>query len=85
MATLLGRHHGKESRAAKRARQGPQQLLRHRPKEIEMTARRLTVVVGTALAAHVAAAQVAPQTESDAYTRYELLAPGSAKFASSMK
>ena len=45
-----------------------------------MTARRLTVLVGTALAAHVAAAQVAPQTESDAYTRYELLAPGSAKF-----
>jgi hypothetical protein len=27
-----------------------------------------------------AAAQPAPQTESDAYTRYELLAPGSAKF-----
>ncbi len=45
-----------------------------------MIRRRLTALVGTALAAHVAGAQVAPQTESDAYTRYELLAPGSAKF-----
>src|SRR5215208_6494414 len=45
-----------------------------------MRARRLGALVGTALAAHAAAAQVAPQTESDAYTRYELLAPGSAKF-----
>ena len=45
-----------------------------------MRARRLAVLAGTALAAHAAAAQVAPQTESDAYTRYELLAPGSAKF-----
>ena len=45
-----------------------------------MIRRRLTALVGTALAAQVAGAQVAPQTESDAYTRYELLAPGSAKF-----
>jgi len=34
----------------------------------------------TAVAAAGASAQAAPQTESDAYTRYELLAPGSAKF-----
>src|SRR5450631_3800576 len=32
------------------------------------------------LASGAVAAQVAPQTEADAYTRYELLAPGSAKF-----
>jgi hypothetical protein len=34
----------------------------------------------TATVVTVASAQSAPQTESDAYTRYELLAPGSAKF-----
>jgi len=34
----------------------------------------------TVVAAAGASAQAAPQTESDAYTRYELLAPGSAKF-----
>src|ERR1044071_5830873 len=45
-----------------------------------MITRRLVVLLGTGLAAHAAAAQGAPQTESDAYTRYELLAPGSAKF-----
>ncbi|HXT15216.1 MAG TPA: hypothetical protein VN706_06275 [Gemmatimonadaceae bacterium] len=37
----------------------------------------LFIAIG--VAARVAAAQ-SPQTESDAYTRYELLAPGSAKF-----
>ena len=42
--------------------------------------RSLSAIVGAAFAAHAVAAQVAPQTESDAYTRYELLAPGSAKF-----
>lgn len=38
--------------------------------------------VGLAIAAasHTIVAQVPPQTESDAYTRYELLAPGTAKF-----
>jgi hypothetical protein len=45
-----------------------------------MITRHLSVLVGAALATHAVAAQVAPQTESDAYTRYELLAPGSAKF-----
>jgi hypothetical protein len=44
-----------------------------------MTTRRVAMIVGAAFAAR-ATAQVAPQTESDAYTRYELLAPGSAKF-----
>ena len=42
--------------------------------------RRFVVAVGITLTATVARAQAAPQTESDAYTRYELLAPGSAKF-----
>jgi hypothetical protein len=48
--------------------------------------RRLLLLIGVVLAAHPAPAQAqAPlsgqaQTESDAYTRYELLAPGSAKF-----
>ena len=45
--------------------------------------RRCTLGVALALAsAHVTGAQTAPprQTEADAYTRYELLAPGSAKF-----
>ena len=45
--------------------------------------RRLGLTVGTVASVFVvrsATAQVAPQTESDAYTRYELLAPGSAKF-----
>ncbi|MDB4874239.1 MAG: hypothetical protein JWM41_685 [Gemmatimonadetes bacterium] len=46
--------------------------------------RRLTwkcssLMLGAVLVAPAALAQ-APQTESDAYTRYELLAPGSAKF-----
>ncbi|MGE5100045.1 MAG: hypothetical protein ACM3SX_08675 [Deltaproteobacteria bacterium] len=44
---------------------------------------RLIVALGVALSAvnaMGAPAQSAPQTESDAYTRYELLAPGSAKF-----
>src|SRR4051812_30530212 len=44
-----------------------------------MKTRRLAMIVGAALATR-ATAQNAPQTESDAYTRYELLAPGSAKF-----
>jgi len=42
-----------------------------------------SVVLGVTLTAVVAAGAVgqsAPQTESDAYTRYELLAPGTAKF-----
>src|SRR5215208_463145 len=41
--------------------------------------RRLVFAAGMVFAAHSARAQ-APQTESDAYTRYELLAPGTAKF-----
>jgi len=42
-----------------------------------------SVVLGVSLTAVIAmgaVGQSAPQTESDAYTRYELLAPGSAKF-----
>ncbi|HEV8235899.1 MAG TPA: hypothetical protein VGP84_14915, partial [Gemmatimonadaceae bacterium] len=42
--------------------------------------RRIVVALGITLAATSAAAQTASQMESDAYTRYELLAPGSAKF-----
>ena len=42
--------------------------------------RRFLVALGITLSASAAWAQTAPQTESDAYTRYELLAPGSAKF-----
>src|SRR2546423_6311526 len=45
--------------------------------------RRLAVIVAVSLAARDARAQAtqpASQTEADAYTRYELLAPGSAKF-----
>jgi hypothetical protein len=42
--------------------------------------RRVVVALGISVAATGASAQTAPQTESDAYTRYELLAPGSAKF-----
>src|SRR6476619_3597545 len=41
---------------------------------------RLAVFTALALTATYARAQAAPQTEADAYTRYELLAPGSAKF-----
>ena len=41
---------------------------------------RLVVVFGAVVVATNTWAQTAPQTESDAYTRYELLAPGSAKF-----
>lgn len=37
-------------------------------------------ILAVATLASGAAAQPAPQTEADAYTRYELLAPGSAKF-----
>src|ERR1051326_8629444 len=41
----------------------------------------LALAVFSLVAAQAATSQtVAPQTESDAYTRYELLAPGSAKF-----
>jgi hypothetical protein len=40
---------------------------------------RRLMLLGATLFAQTAMAQ-APQTESDAYTRYELLAPGSAKF-----
>src|SRR3954452_2460848 len=40
----------------------------------------LAVFTAFALSANYARAQAAPQTEADAYTRYELLAPGSAKF-----
>ncbi len=40
-----------------------------------------TLLLGLLVAAHTTGAQTpARQTESDAYTRYELLAPGSAKF-----
>lgn len=48
-----------------------------------MTARWCGAAIGAAvaiLAARSSQAQSARQTESDAYTRYELLAPGSAKF-----
>jgi hypothetical protein len=47
-----------------------------------MAMRRLVVALGITVATTGASAQTggAPQTESDAYTRYELLAPGSAKF-----
>lgn len=48
-----------------------------------MTARWCSTAIGAAvaiLAAPSSQAQSARQTESDAYTRYELLAPGSAKF-----
>jgi hypothetical protein len=41
--------------------------------------RRILFAAALAAAAQTVSAQ-APQTESDAYTRYELLAPGSAKF-----
>src|SRR3954469_16275376 len=41
---------------------------------------RRLLLAGAVLVAPVAASAQAPQTESDAYTRYELLAPGSAKF-----
>ncbi len=41
---------------------------------------RLAVFTALALSATYARAQAALQTEADAYTRYELLAPGSAKF-----
>ena len=44
-----------------------------------MRLRRLTAAVLLAAPA-IAAAQRAPQTDADHYTRYELLAPGSAKF-----
>ncbi len=40
----------------------------------------LALVCALAIAASVGGAQQPRQTESDAYTRYELLAPGSAKF-----
>jgi len=41
----------------------------------------LTVAIGIAVTAAAVAAQEPPrQTDADAYTRYELLAPGSAKF-----
>src|SRR5206468_11194456 len=42
--------------------------------------RSLIVAVTFASAQALSAQSLAPQTESDAYTRYELLAPGSAKF-----
>src|ERR1044072_7152810 len=42
--------------------------------------RRRLAVLTFVLTASDAWAQTAPQTEADAYTRYELLAPGSAKF-----
>jgi hypothetical protein len=41
--------------------------------------RRLFLLLGAAFLAPAVSAQ-SPQTESDAYTRYELLAPGTAKF-----
>jgi len=41
---------------------------------------RSVVALGALFVATSTWAQTAPQTESDAYTRYELLAPGSAKF-----
>src|SRR3954471_20236929 len=40
----------------------------------------LAILTAFALSANNARAQTAAQTEADAYTRYELLAPGSAKF-----
>src|SRR5436190_1482838 len=75
------RHHGEESRATKRAGTDPVELLRDEQRPLtEVTMRRFLVALGIALSASGAWAQAAPQTESDAYTRYELLAPGSAKF-----
>src|SRR5690348_10256107 len=47
-------------------------------------ARRITgrswITLALVAASRVVAGQVPAQTESDAYTRYELLAPGTAKF-----
>jgi hypothetical protein len=43
-------------------------------------AREFWIVVSIFAASRAAVGQVAAQTESDAYTRYELLAPGTAKF-----
>ena len=40
----------------------------------------VAICIASAFVASSTLAQVAPQTESDAYTRYELLAPGTAKF-----
>lgn len=47
-----------------------------------IAAARTILTAGTvlAMAAPAASAQVAPQTDADHYTRYELLAPGSSKF-----
>src|SRR5690349_24861279 len=42
--------------------------------------RRILFAAALNAAALEATAQAAPQTESDAYTRYELLAPGTGKF-----
>src|SRR4029077_2185761 len=42
--------------------------------------RTVVAFVAGAFVAQATSAQVAPQTEADAYTRYELLAPGTAKF-----
>ncbi|AHG93507.1 hypothetical protein J421_5972 (plasmid) [Gemmatirosa kalamazoonensis] len=39
-----------------------------------------SLLLAALLSSRVAATQPAPQTEADEYTRYELLAPGSAKF-----
>src|SRR5436190_22306903 len=40
----------------------------------------IAVLVANSVRAQAPASDPTPQTESDAYTRYELLAPGSAKF-----
>jgi hypothetical protein len=42
--------------------------------------RAVAAIAASVFVAESTSAQVAPQTESDAYTRYELLAPGTAKF-----
>ena len=80
------RHHGEESRAAKRARErfaaaSPSPAWASN-KEIAHAAP-CCWPVRSPLArrrGRRARRRHAPQTESDAYTRYELLAPGSAKF-----
>ena len=52
----------------------PLSALRHRPSAYRLFA------LSTVLCATLASGQSAPQTDADHYTRYELLAPGTAKF-----
>ena len=84
MATLARRHHGEESGAEDAARQCAGELLGdHGPGSLAPCA---YLAVPSARSSRVRSSRArrsrrsAPQTESDAYTRYELLAPGTAKF-----